>query len=109
MHLGGWAHVAFALLMDGVNVTAAHVLQDAITIALARYDDGTPAGVPAPAPPLLATVTGATGPTDPRGPRGRPARPARPGRRRPVEAARPGGAGAGGSAPPASATGGTTG
>ncbi len=72
-NLAGWCTalgghtLAFAFLMDGIDVTAAHVLQDAMTIAIARYDDGTPAGPPAPAPALL---TGPTGPTGPSGPTG---------------------------------------
>jgi D-alanyl-D-alanine carboxypeptidase len=40
-------HVAFAFLMNGVNVSWAHVLQDRMTAALARY---APAAAPAPAP-----------------------------------------------------------
>ncbi len=75
-NLAGWCTaegghtLAFAFLMDGIDVTTAHVLQDVMTIALARYDDGTPAGVPAPPPALLGGPTGPTGATGPTGPTG---------------------------------------
>ena len=98
-NLAGWCRavgghtIAFALLMDGIDVTAAHALQDAMTEAIARYDDGTPAGTPAPPPPLLAAVTAPSGPTapiPPVGTTGPPARPARPPRReRRLERPRP--------------------
>jgi len=72
-NLAGWCQaagghtLAFAFLMDNVDVLAAHVLQDTMVEALARYNDGTPAGAPAPPPPLLATVTQPSGPTAPSG------------------------------------------
>ncbi len=72
-NLAGWCTaegghtLAFAFFMDGIDVLTAHVLQDGMTIALARYDDGTPAGAPAPAPPLLVAPTGPTGPSGPSG------------------------------------------
>ena len=81
-NLAGWCTalgghtIVFAMLMDGIDVYTAHVLQDAITVAIAQFDDGTPAEPPPPPPPLLAgtggspTGNGGTGTTGPTGPTG---------------------------------------
>jgi serine-type D-Ala-D-Ala carboxypeptidase/endopeptidase (penicillin-binding protein 4) len=72
-NLAGWCNasgghtIAFALEMDGIDATTAHVLQDNMTITIARYDDGTQPLQP-PAPPVVLTPpgggpAGTTGPT----------------------------------------------
>jgi hypothetical protein len=55
--------VAFALLMNGVNVGAAHGIQDRIAAALARWDglDAGPSVAP-PAPPAQDVPEGGAAP-----------------------------------------------